>query len=239
MLGKAITWKYRGQVVPRNKLISSELHITAVGEDAQGPFALAEGWLWVDGKRIYHAKNMGMRIVSGGAPKLRVPAPAEETLDPGRDRWLLDHCPTWTLPALPMMSMVDRLAGAVGQPVSALLDVQVHRWLPFAGAPVRLRTEVTGEGVERSVTLLAWREAAEAALSRFEPVASARVRLGATETPPQPFAPLTDASDQADPYASGALFHGPAFQYLSAWRMGASGSTTTLLAEKGDRKSVV
>ena len=83
-----------------------------------------------------------MRIVSGPEPKPKAPTratPGEETLDLTKDTWLLDHCPTWTLPALPMMSMVDRLAGAVlARPEErgdglTLTDVQVHRWLPFSG----------------------------------------------------------------------------------------------------------
>jgi 3-hydroxymyristoyl/3-hydroxydecanoyl-(acyl carrier protein) dehydratase/1-acyl-sn-glycerol-3-phosphate acyltransferase len=244
MLNKPVTWKYRGQVVPKNRMIGSELRITEVGQDAQGPYAIAEGWLWVDGKRIYHTKNLGMRIVSGAAPtparKLTNEKSGDETLDPKRDTWLLDHCPTWTLPALPMMSMVDRLAGAVGEPVSALHDVQVHRWLPFPGGPLRLRTEVSselsGDGSERNVTLLAWRESSNAALSRFEPVASGRVKLGVGETalvPPMPFAPLPGLVDEADPYASGALFHGPVFQYLTSLQIGPNGSSALLQAGKG------
>jgi acyl transferase domain-containing protein/3-hydroxymyristoyl/3-hydroxydecanoyl-(acyl carrier protein) dehydratase/1-acyl-sn-glycerol-3-phosphate acyltransferase len=234
MLGQPITWKYRGQVVPKNKIITTELQITEVGEDAQGPFAIAEGALWVDGKRIYSVKNMGMRIVPGSKPTRPVRTmPSEETLDPMHDTWLLDHCPTWTLPALPMMSMVDRLAGAVSEPVSALFDLQIHRWLPFPAGPLQLRTEVTGDGTEREVTLLAWRESADAALSRFEPVATGRVQLGAALAPPKPFAPLRELVEEADPYASGALFHGPAFQYLTSLKIGPAGSSAVLRAEKG------
>ena len=232
MLDKSVTWKYRGQVVPKNEVINSELVITEVGEDARGRYVVADGYLWVDGKRIYSTKSLGMRIVAGAAPAARMP-PTEGTLDPERDTWLLDHRPTWTLPALPMMSMVDRLAASVGKPVSALTDVQVHRWLPFPGGPVRLKTEVTGEGDEKTVTLLAWREAAQAALARFEPVASGTVHLGPAGKPPAPFAPLTDLVTEEDVYASGALFHGPAFHYLTALRIGSAGSSATLRAEKG------
>lgn len=241
MLNQPVTWKYRGQVVPKNKVIGSELRITEVGEDEHGRFAIAEGWLWVDGKRIYYTKNLGMRIVSGAEPtppkKLTDEASSDEKLDPQRDHWLLDHCPTWTLPALPMMSMVDRLVAAAealpNTTVSALRDVQVHRWLPFSGEAQRLRTEVSGTGAERKVTLLAWRESSNAALSRFEPVASGTVDLGAAQSQPQPFAALTDLIDVADPYSSGALFHGPAFQYLTSLKIGASGSSAILQADKG------
>jgi acyl transferase domain-containing protein/3-hydroxymyristoyl/3-hydroxydecanoyl-(acyl carrier protein) dehydratase len=64
--GKPMTWKYRGQVVPENVLVTADLEITASGEDERGRFAVAEGSLWVDGKRIYHAEGMAVRIVSGG-----------------------------------------------------------------------------------------------------------------------------------------------------------------------------
>ena len=80
-----------------------------------------------------------------------------------------------------MMSMVGRLVGAVSENVSALFDVQVHRWVPFPSAALRLRTKLGGEGNERRVTLLVWHDSPTAALSRFEPVTSGRLRLGATQ----------------------------------------------------------
>ncbi len=64
-IGKPISWKYRGQVVPKNYLIDSELNVIEVGRDEEGSFAVAEGWLWVDDLRIYHVKDIVMRIVSG------------------------------------------------------------------------------------------------------------------------------------------------------------------------------
>ena len=262
MLERPVTWKYRGQVVPKNKQITTEIQITELGRDEKGPFAIAEGWLWVDGKRIYHAKNLGMRIVSGtgSSPRSGVSLPgalrsgedaaiglaasqmsviAEELLDCRTAPWILDHCPTWTMPALPMMSMVDRLAGAAsasgrtGQVVSSLFDVQVHRWLPFPSGEARLRTEPSGEGEERIVCLSAWRDAPDSALSRFEPVATGRVSFAALGPAPAVFEPLTDLIDEANPYESGALFHGAAFQYLTGLRIGASGSSADLQAEHG------
>ena len=231
MLEKPVTWKYRGQVVPKNKVIGSEIQITEVGEDEKGRFAICEGWLWVDGKRIYSAKNLGMRIVSG--PDTTTPTkkqPKEESLDPKKDTWLADHRPTWTLPALPMMSMVDRLAAAVSTTgLATLTDVQVNRWLPFPGGAIRLKTEVQGD----DVTLLAWRDSPNPALSRFEPVATAKVRKGAPAAPAA-FPPLTGLVTEADPYASGALFHGPAFHYLTSLAFGRDGSSATLRAENGN-----
>ena len=64
-LGKPMTWKYRGQVVPENGIITTTLELTEVGEDAYGCYALANASLWVDGKRIYEASGVGVQMVSG------------------------------------------------------------------------------------------------------------------------------------------------------------------------------
>ncbi len=60
-----MTWKYRGQVVPADRCVIVELEVTAVGEDERGRYAIADGWLWVDGRRIYHVSDLGMRLVPG------------------------------------------------------------------------------------------------------------------------------------------------------------------------------
>ncbi|HEX7596837.1 MAG TPA: beta-ketoacyl synthase, partial [Polyangia bacterium] len=62
--GRALTWKYRGQVVPKNHRIGVTMEITEQGRDEAGAFAVAEASLWVDGKRIYQATGLGMRIVA-------------------------------------------------------------------------------------------------------------------------------------------------------------------------------
>ncbi|OLE26902.1 MAG: hypothetical protein AUG44_11595 [Actinobacteria bacterium 13_1_20CM_3_71_11] len=211
-----LVWKYRGQVVPAHRTISTELEITEFGTDADGPYALAKAWLWVDGKRIYRAMDIGLRVRD---------AATEEVLD--ASGWLGDHRPTWTVPVVPMMSVLDRLAGTAGTggPV-ALSDVELRRWIPVT-QPVRLRTERT----DGTVTLLAWREARTEALSRFEPVATATVAVPGAR--PAPFAPLANAEPVTDFYTSGALFHGPAFQYLTGLRRGPDGASGVLDAARG------
>ncbi|WP_437690370.1 beta-ketoacyl synthase N-terminal-like domain-containing protein [Sorangium sp. So ce176] len=160
---------------------------------------------------------------------------AEEVLDP--DGWVADHRPTWALPALPGMSMVDRLAGAAlrarpGSVVVAVEDVVVQRWLPVPG-PVRIKAEASGSGDVLDVRLLAWREASNPALSRFEPVCTGRVRVAGAYPPAPAPEPALDGPEADDPYAAGTLFHGPAFQYLTALRLGARGASATLDPRKG------
>jgi 3-hydroxymyristoyl/3-hydroxydecanoyl-(acyl carrier protein) dehydratase len=59
--GHPVTWKYRGQVVPTDGRLTIELEITAT----DGRRATADGWLWIDGRRIYHVKGLAMRLADG------------------------------------------------------------------------------------------------------------------------------------------------------------------------------
>ena len=65
MTGHPLTWRYRGQVLPTDGRLTIELEITGLGEDERGRYATADGWLWVDGLRIYHVSDLGMRVVPG------------------------------------------------------------------------------------------------------------------------------------------------------------------------------
>jgi hypothetical protein len=62
-IGRELTWKYRGQVLPHHHRVSVELEVEQAGHDAQGPFAVAQGWLWADGTCIYHAHGLALRVV--------------------------------------------------------------------------------------------------------------------------------------------------------------------------------
>lgn len=54
-----LSWKYRGQVIPKNKHIEVEIEILEVNDNT----VVAEGWLWVDGLRIYQAPRLAVRVV--------------------------------------------------------------------------------------------------------------------------------------------------------------------------------
>ncbi|HKT00455.1 MAG TPA: beta-ketoacyl synthase N-terminal-like domain-containing protein, partial [Rugosimonospora sp.] len=67
--GQQLSWKYRGQVTPVDGRITVELDVTALGVDERGWFATADGWLWVDGRRIYQVTGLGMRA----SPRIQSP----------------------------------------------------------------------------------------------------------------------------------------------------------------------
>ena len=251
-------WKYRGQVIPENAVITTTMEIVEIGKDKRGAYVLADASLWVDGKRIYEAFRLGMHAVegppsdgprSGGTPRPKAPeagaatphestAPVgsslaidpakrlerEESLNESRETWLVDHRPTLTRPALPMMSMVARMMAAAreahGVGVAGLHDLEVLRWAVVDGE-TGFRTEVEGDRVQ----VLVWREARDARLSRYEVVA--RAKIGAPAESLGTIAPLVSPVGQR-PYADDRLFHGPAFHYASELALGTNGSLMKL-----------
>lgn len=64
-LGHTIVWKYRGQIIPRNKLMYLELHITDVKETAGQTVIYADANLWRDNMRIYEVKQLALQILEG------------------------------------------------------------------------------------------------------------------------------------------------------------------------------
>ncbi|WP_322857901.1 beta-ketoacyl synthase N-terminal-like domain-containing protein [Mycobacterium shigaense] len=244
----AITWRYRGQIIPTNKQITSQVEITRIGRADDGILAVAEASLWVDGKRIYSASNLGMRItrdapdgrfaVRAGSSGTPVETPAattvETVIDPARDTWITDHCPTYVIPSLPMMSILDLFAEAAGAAcgpakVVEVTDLRVVGWV-VVDSPKRLRVAVEPAGPGRFAGRLeAWRDAPNPVLSRWETHATATIvtadqYAGAPVAP----APLRDAVPFATPY-DGAVFHGPAFASLiDGARIGRNGSSGTL-----------
>ncbi|KAF0126694.1 MAG: polyketide synthase family protein [Elusimicrobia bacterium] len=60
-LGQKHTWIYRGQIVPKNELVTVEAHITAA-DDASRTLK-ADGFLVVDGLVIYQMKDFAIRLL--------------------------------------------------------------------------------------------------------------------------------------------------------------------------------
>jgi 3-hydroxymyristoyl/3-hydroxydecanoyl-(acyl carrier protein) dehydratase len=234
--GREVDWKYRGQVVPRNKRVRIEMEVVEARRDERGRYAVADAWLWVDGMRIYHVRGLGVRVLPAGGPgpvaDRRVHA-EELVLDPAADRWLGDHRPTFTVPAAPMMWMAEVLTRAAHRQrpegkVVRIEGLRVVRWLVCEG-PRRLRASSHplpgGEG-RFQTRLEVWEGAAA---GRWETVALAVVALADRYPPAGPWLdPLGDAEDVGIPYEKRAMFHGPAFQLLRALRCGSRGATALL-----------
>ncbi|GIF23627.1 acyl transferase domain-containing protein/3-hydroxymyristoyl/3-hydroxydecanoyl-(acyl carrier protein) dehydratase [Actinoplanes tereljensis] len=57
-LETALTWTYRGQVVPTDRLLTVEVEILEIKDRS----VYARGWLWIDGRRIYRVDRLGVRL---------------------------------------------------------------------------------------------------------------------------------------------------------------------------------
>lgn len=217
-LGEEITWKYRGQVLPTAGRVTVEAEIREVIETDTSVTAIAEAWLYVDGMRIYHAKRIAMRAAGG---------PRAVEIDPDRDAWLRDHCPNYVLPSLPMMDMANRIAEAAanetpGDVVTGIRNLYVRNWAVVDRKRV-IRATPSRLEMQRPED------------EQFDLIATADVTTGSSYPEPPPELPaLRDAIEMEDPYASGALFHGPAFQVLRSMRSAVHGATAILDAGAGN-----
>ncbi|MEU7632088.1 beta-ketoacyl synthase N-terminal-like domain-containing protein [Nocardia sp. NPDC049220] len=227
-LDERLTWKYRGQVTPDNSLVTIELTVSRIEWTGAVCLAVADAALWVDGTKIYQVPDLSVRLVAADSYQ------AEEVLDPVVDDWVGDHCPTWTVPALPLMSTMDRMFAAARKlgTVCALREFRIQRWTPVPGT-TKLRTEVQRTDQAFAVTASLWREAKNPALSRFEQTAVATLLPRNTEPRPAPWPDPADLCPAPNPYTSGALSHGPRFQYLVSVRSGPSAAVGVLDAARG------
>ena len=130
-LGVQHAWKYRGQVTPRSRRITVEIELLELVATGPEPRARAEAWLYVDGLRIYYAKELIVRVVSDPTPpsgnRIRAlpaasqsePTPraadhgAELTTSAARDFWLSYlGVPLWPGAEL-LLSLVERFVGNI------------------------------------------------------------------------------------------------------------------------------
>ncbi|MBT2676053.1 beta keto-acyl synthase [Streptomyces sp. ISL-14] len=79
-----VKWTYRGQIVPSDTLLTLEVDVQETGTDGQGPYAIAEGRLWADGRWIYRVTGLGMRASQGRAPQACAPEAVPWATSPNR-----------------------------------------------------------------------------------------------------------------------------------------------------------
>jgi 3-hydroxymyristoyl/3-hydroxydecanoyl-(acyl carrier protein) dehydratase len=60
-LGKTM-WKYRGQLTPKNGRCDVEVHIKSVEKDGSRATVVADGFLYVDGLRVYEVKFLRIQV---------------------------------------------------------------------------------------------------------------------------------------------------------------------------------
>lgn len=238
-MGLPVSWTFRGQVLPENRRVTILLEILEVTQEQQAMAVRATASLWVDGKKIYSIPHCGMRLLDSLAT-----TGDEEIVNPSNQVWLMDHCPTYTLPVMPMMSVLDRVAAAAaramsGRRVIEITNLSLNGWVAFDRGGRRLKTHVQARDGAFDVSLSVWREAPHREMSRYDTMATAQVRLGIDyPLPPGIMPPLSDTVLAHDPpaldiYEQGELFHGPKFHFLARMHRSSHGSSFFLDASAG------
>ncbi|MEV4742502.1 beta-ketoacyl synthase N-terminal-like domain-containing protein [Streptomyces sp. NPDC049555] len=242
--GRTTTTVCRRQATPANRRIAYEVHVSGLRRGPE-PALYADVLVCVDGVPAFVNRGMSLRLVpdappaagtgeqqdaAGERPVRRLPP---ETVDPATDTWVHDHCPTFTLPTLPMMSVADRLAAAACEATGTepsrlcLRGVHIRQWLTV-DEPLHLAAEVrpTADG-GADLTLLRHKDTADG--PAWETAATgALLPPAARPGRPRPFPPLTDALPEPLPYETEVMFHGPAFHFVTSLRVGSGGSTAVL-----------
>ena len=238
--GEEIEWHYRGQVTPDRDEVVLDFEVIEEGTDAKGPFVFGEARLWVDGLKIYHAPRLGVRIVENAAAtdvKARNTTKSSVvkwSLSTADDAWVLDHCPTYTIPALPMACELDMMARAAAEsfPGRELIEVvraEAKQWMSFTGDHLDGYTEVEMVSPDEATAEIYMQVAGskDALLT-----ARSTLRFADNFGPSQKHSlpPLADPVEVEDWYTSGILFHGQSFQLVKSFLLGSNGSSGVLEA---------
>ena len=232
----SLSWKYRGQVLPHRKLVTVEVEIREVIREADNVTVVADGWLWVDGVRIYQCSSLAAGFVSV-PPNQDTPQTEGFTLDPDHDLWIRDHCPNFVIPTMPLMEVANRFAQAAAAQdpnrlIVGLREVRLARWIVL-DQPRRFRVSTEGDGELVVARLFGGGDEASRSPGT-ESFADAIVELSSRyPNPPAALPALANSHPVELPYSSGTVFHGPAFQLLRSLRYGDRGSTATLDAAAG------
>lgn len=220
--GSTLGWKYRGQVVPTNKEVITEIDIVSVVQEGDTVLVTADGSLWADGLRIYEVSGYAIRICEAkpGAERASPEpegaahhAPAVDlsgwTVDLRKKPWLKDHCPTYCLPVYPMLAIAGDLLNAKrSEPLTALEDLELSGWLRLDQGPVSLTSKTFPMADGRISRQLFRRDGdRERRVGRVcEPTVASH------DPAPAPWTDVAIDGERIDPYASGELFHFEAFQ---------------------------
>lgn len=226
--GCQLSWKYRGQVTPNNDMVTVIIDVVAIDEKVEKVTVIADASLWVDGKKIYSANQLGLVICEDKNATRTSPS---FHFDPRQDQWLNDHCPNYILPTLPMMSMVDLIATAAlpsfpAQKIVRMQDIRALDWL-IMQEPTTIQTDINVLDTNRAnVTLYTYKnkQRTHAAVGTVVfkdqyPIADAVVAL------------LDNPQAVTNPYDN--LFHGEAFHYLEILSFGDNGATAILNPSRG------
>lgn len=215
-VGSVASWRYRGQVTPRTRVVVTEVAIASVMREADGSvLVVGEGALHADGLKIYAVKGFALRIragaAAGPAARLRPAHAITAHVDLVRQPWLADHALNRATPVLPGMAVVEMLLAAQGAGAPArIARLDLGRFVRLDRGPVTVAAVAADPTSDRLVLL------ADDAIIGAAQCGGAAAPQTFAEPPPGALAPC-------DPYRDGALFVQARFRAGRNFRRGAWG----------------
>ncbi|MCH9769351.1 MAG: polyketide synthase dehydratase domain-containing protein [Gammaproteobacteria bacterium] len=223
-LPQKFSWKYRGQILPQVATINILAAIKSKPEE-HCHYVNADASLWINGVCIYSANDLSYQI--NNAPPNGHRFSREVTLDQEKQPWLKDHCPTYTLPVLPMMSIVDQVVDFVSdyfpnQKVIAIRQLKLLSWI-IVNPSVKLKQQLTVvNSKEVQVELFIINDSTQLAAQGMVEIADQY------PASPKTFTPLDNLHPSTDPYQAKNLFHGPSFHIIKSLATCKHGSSSIL-----------
>ncbi len=254
-LGHEVAWTYRGQVRLPNARMQVEIEVC----ELDGRRIVCNGVLRADGLAIYTFERFGLQRVDAAAPPPYAQRRVASTprvaalldtfsvasdaghgtvrLDPAEHRWLADHCPTVTVPAVPLAFVAEIAAEAAlqlrpGTKVVGLPELSAERWLQTGSGPLDVVVVAVADGDTVAVSL-----AVHVHNERFPALSGPKVHMRAVVRLGESWAPIPDAVDPGElvetidsreAYDGGGTFHGPVLQAMTQLQVGAAGAVATL-----------
>jgi len=222
-VGEPLVWAYRGQVVPTNKEVVTEIDLLEIVDEGGTLLVKAQGSLWADGLRIYEVKNYSLRIreddgpssgPAGGGTHGAAARGNSIRIDLKTEPWLLDHKPTMVIPAYPMLSTFRLIENASkahepGRTLTRLENLEIKGWLILGDRPLELIYEETPLSNGKSLIDL-YRPADARGGKRLALRTFAVFDAELPSAEPWPIPETGKLED--DPYGRGGMFHDGVFQ---------------------------
>ncbi|MEM5518366.1 beta-ketoacyl synthase N-terminal-like domain-containing protein [Henriciella sp. AS95] len=217
--GENLSWTYRGQVNPTAKQVTPIVEIEGVDVRDDETVVTGTGSIWVDGMRIYEMRGVSISIA---------PAPAgiknktQTRFKMEEPSWLASHCPTYTIPALPLLAQAGMALRQASEAKDATFPIELKAFSPRRWATVGvdgLTVETIADSSGR--TSLRGRNGPSGDAPWYD-ISSGEV--AAVLRPPKPkLHPENYGRKRANPYRSADLFHGPNLQPVTSLRRNAKG----------------
>ncbi len=235
--GAETEWHYRGQVLPENELVIIEFEVLKEICNDISVEIHGESRLWIDGVLIYKTPKIGVELIDNMVKENPQQSSYDWTMLLKENQWVHDHCPTYTIPALPLVYQIDMMArSTVGlfkdKVLKSVNSISARNWALFSGEELsgRIVTDQLGRG-NFNIDLQILDNKSKS--TQYTTISDGSFSFGTTFNKAKfdNLQDLVNGVSTKNPYSTFKTFHGPSFQLMSDWIIGDNGADYTLHAK--------